>query len=536
VKISINRRVFEPEKRRPALVSLGCHVEGVACPHPDLDDPHTAVAGVLRRVAYEGPKPNRQLLRQLRRFCYKWCRKKLKPIPADADLSVEHWLEQTDYPLWRKTELLEKWKKINHIDEILDPENGYLENKSFCKDEVYPEYKHARIINSRSDEFKCAVGPIFKYIDKELFKQKAFIKKIPVSERPQYITDRLYMAGAEYAETDYSSFEAQFKAQLMKNCEFVLYSYMTQNIHKNTKFMQLISKAMLGKNKCVLKFITFVIQATRMSGEMCTSSGNGFSNLMFMKFLGSRRGIKVKGVVEGDDGLNRLVGGQIPPQDFINLGLTVKLKMHSRLEEASFCGMIFDREEKINITNPKEVLSTFGWTSSTYALCRDSTHKKLLRCKALSLLYQYRGCPILTNLAIYGLRVTRSIDVRDFVRSRTFQVDSYKRSAILDAVNHEKELRGIQVNTAGPRTRLLVEKMYGISITEQLRIEAYLDSLEVVQPLKFPTLIFPRDWTHYYVNYSRNVALTHIYRPGGFVKSLDYRFPVLVHRLAQRLT
>jgi len=404
---------------------------------------------------------------------------------------VEAWLEKTNYPLWRKVELLEKWGKMTHIR---DKKNKYFECKSFMKDETYPEFKYPRAINSRSDEFKCYVGPIFKLIEEAVFRLDWFIKKIPVAERPEFIRRKLLRNGGIYKATDYTAFEANFRKKLMEVCEFELYDFMTSHLPTGKDFMSIIREALLGTNKCVFKYFDVFVKATRMSGEMCTSLGNGFSNLMFMLFMCDYIGTKdVDGVVEGDDGLFTGHGPWPTEEDFAQLGLMLKMETHSELSEASFCGLIFDTEELINVTDPLEVLSSFGWTSGVYCRSRRSKLNALLRAKALSVAYQYSGCPILTALARYGLRVTRGYDVRPLLeQDRTMSL--WYREQLLEALRHPVLLR-----EPGPRTRLLVEKKYGISVETQLAVEKYLDQKNDLEPISSPYLInlIPVQWKHY---------------------------------------
>lgn len=171
--------------RPPMLVDMGPHVVGVAVPHPDCADRDTMVAGAFKRFAAKPPPPDLALLRELEAFVDRWCVKNLTPLRPDSDTTVEHWLETANYPQWRKDQLKQKWSNVNSIWS----KKKYLRCKSFMKDEVYAtmEWKHARGINSRSDEYKCAVGPIFHLIEQELFKHPAFIKYVPVAERPNYI-------------------------------------------------------------------------------------------------------------------------------------------------------------------------------------------------------------------------------------------------------------------------------------------------------------------------------------------------------------
>jgi hypothetical protein len=158
---SMTSDVLGGAKRSIVASSLGCHLLGAALPHCDPDDPDTLHAGILKRFALDPPKARAGLLAGLKKFTLEFCQTHLTPLPANSDLSVEHWLETTNYPQWRKEQLQQKW---NAIGGRLHNKKRWWICKSFMKDEPYVAYKHARAINSRSDEFKCAVGPTFKLI------------------------------------------------------------------------------------------------------------------------------------------------------------------------------------------------------------------------------------------------------------------------------------------------------------------------------------------------------------------------------------
>jgi hypothetical protein len=365
------------------------------------------------------------------------------------------------------------------------------------KDETYPEYKHARAINSRSDEFKCAVGPIFRLIEKQVFKHRAFIKRVPVSDRPRTILESLYRVGAVYVATDYTAFESLFVKLIMESCEFELYDYMTQYLSDGENFMRLLHVVLGGENICDFKTFTTYLEATRMSGEMCTSLGNGFSNLMFMLFMAEEKGCTcVEGKVEGDDGLFAMLGPPPTTEDFARLGLIIKLEVHHDLETASFCGLVFDREDCVNVTDPREVLATFGWTANKYLKARSSKKFALLRCKALSLAHQYPGCPIIVALARCALRVTRSVDVRNLVYNWR---NTYEREQLIAAFESN-----VVFVEPPKRTRHLVEKLYRIPIEHQFAIEAYLDSVVALGPLEHHLIDLHMSpvWKHYWHSYS----------------------------------
>jgi len=491
-------RWVDPDYRPVVQRSLGCHVSGAALPHADPGDPLTMAAGVQKRIGAKLPTPSPIKLRRLRRFVRRWLRKNLVPLSHDCDVSVEAWLAKTHYPEWRKNELRKKWAEVISIWD-------HTKVKVHMKDETYVEYKHARGIYSREDEFKCAAGPIFKLIEEALYKDGHFIKHIPVAERGRYVKERLYRLGAKYFSTDYSTFEGSFIAKIMDAVEFELYSYMVQHLPSGADWLDLMRKVLMGKNVCEYKHFMVQIMATRMSGEMCTSLGNGFTNLMVFLFVCEENDcVDVDGVVEGDDGLFALSGEAPTSEQFAELGFVIKMEEHLELSHASFCGLIFDINDEIIVTDPMETIVQFGWVSRQYSRSGKNTLMKLLRCKSLSLAHQYPGCPIIQALAEYGLRQTRSYCVKDFVMK--MRTSMWEREQLIAAIRDESKLR-TKLRTPGMATRLLVESKFGIIIEHQLHIEKYLAGLNQLEPLddEILQMYVKPVWSHYYDNYSKCV-------------------------------
>lgn len=486
--------------RPPVLISTGPIFVGAVCPHPDPQDADTMIAGVCRRAAVATPVADAPTLRRFGKFVDRWINKHLTPLKPDSDTSLDTWLDLTNYPKYRRDELRDLWKLT-----ILGSSNKHFRNKCFQKDETYADYKHARGIYSRSDEFKCAVGPIFKLIEAEVYKHHSFIKHIPVADRPSYINNLLNGGpGAKYLATDYTSFEALFTRELMSLCEFKLYRFMTKLLPEGEEFMRLCEDVIGGLNVCEFKHFRMNVECTRMSGEMCTSLGNGFSNLMFMLFTCEECGCdNTEGVVEGDDGLfvtNPGKLGHIPTEDdFIKLGLRIKLEVHDDLCTASFCGIIFDPEELINVTDPRDVLATFGWTNAHYAHAKPPALRDLLRAKSMSFAFQYPGCPIISSLSWYGLRATGKFKHLGRVLNSK-QLNSWQRGQLLDAVAGFARCVRIE---PGIRTRLLVERLYHIRVEHQIAIEKYLDTKNDFSPIDFPLLkmYMPESWCSYYDKY-----------------------------------
>lgn len=496
-------RRFRQNLQRPVVkASLGAHVSGASLPHPCPGDTATTAAGAAYRVGREIKRPP-NFRAEFRQFVTDWLEKNMTPLSVETDTSFQTWINGTPYTLARKEELRRKLEESG-LDLKKEVPAKYLRCKSFMKDESYPTWKHARAINSRSDEFKALVGPIFQAISDKLFALPWFIKKIPINERPQYIIDHLLRTAEYYVTSDYTSFEAHFTKELQEDCELLFHQYMVKNIAEGDAWLKLIKMAKTGMN--VLEFKNFIIEleAKRMSGEMDTSLSNGFSNLLFMLFLMFKAGCtNVKGVIEGDDGLFVCTGNPPNPELFEQFGLTIKMEKTNDLNHASFCGMVFDLDDRTNVTNPIEELVSFGWTTAQYARSKPSVHMNLIRAKALSLAYQYPACPILTKLAYKMCQLTASYDSAAFVKknsSRAFNL--YELEMVMKA--HEYFDKNKLNREPGVRTRLLVEQLYGVTTADQIKIENYIDSLEKIQPLKCPVIdkYLDKSWVDYYSTYT----------------------------------
>jgi hypothetical protein len=448
------------------------------------------------------------MLQEFKEFVAQWIKTNLTPLPQDSDCSVQTWLAASPYPLWRKKELLEIYE---NEDCTLDPNvikhHSYFDPfkasasahrdvrmSSFMKRETYPKYKYPRAINARCDKFKLRTGPIFKLIEKQVFQHPSFIKSVPNLERPKVILEDLFQEYAHVMGTDYQSFEALFELEIFDACEFQLYKYMTMLLPDN-EFYELVESVLGGINCCRFKEFKVYCQATRMSGEMCTSLGNGFTNLMIILFVAFKKQLKsLKTKVEGDDGLCTYYGVKLNEKPFEQLGLRIEIIYFDSLTEASFCGIVSDIDELAAIGDIVKTLLDFGWTDSIYRNSSDKILLELLRCKALSVLYQYPNCPILRELGLYGCRITDGYHYK-----HSYLSDNYKKIS-----NMENQVPIHLFKEITITTRLLVEKRFNISLSQQLAFEKYLTKLNVLQPLILGELAYlcHADAKHYFDNYS----------------------------------
>jgi len=440
------------------------------------------------------------VLEEFRLFVARWISANLTPLEAETDVTFETWLStRKGYSAARKAELESVYK------ELTGWESTHVAIKSFIKREQYTEYKYPRAINARCDEAKVQFGPWIAAIEEQLYKRPEFIKHVPVADRAVKIMEAMGLC-SKFFTTDFSSFESSFISEIMEACEFQLYHYMLSQIPGSRDFLSNYYNTLCGENVLKFKSCTAHILGTRMSGEMSTSLGNGFTNLMLLLFAAERQGLKIIPRVEGDDGLCGMEGDRFDPTVFEELGFSVKIQYHDHLSTASFCGMVFDPEDLVNVCDIKKTLANFGWADGQYSLLRNSKKKNLLRAKALSVAHQYPKCPVLQALARTVLRLTSGHDASYILRSKN--LDSYTREKFEEVLSKsQQELRASLTADIPIGTRLLVERQYGISVEDQIAIEKRLDALETLGPFSVPELEdrIPPDWVDYSARFVREV-------------------------------
>lgn len=506
----------DPEMRLPVASDLGPTSSVVAVPHPDNNDARNLFEGARKRFLSRPPTGDPELLRRLRIHVKKFLADRLTPLASQTDTTFDTWLENRNYPEWRKQQLREVRKEI---DEGMLPKD-YHHVKMFGKDENLAEQaKTLRGIHSRTDYFKVLVGPVFAQIDKELFALPEFTKKTPVPDRPEKILHKFNMSSKIPGNSDYTAFETHMVKIIMAICEFELYHYMTQHLPKG-EFHEHVHH-IIGMNVVRAKWFTLLVEATRMSGEMCTSSGNGFTNLMVGTFAAQEHGAtETFAEVEGDDGLFMHNGHSDPtPEWFQRLGFTIKLE-YKPLEEASYCGLIFDPDDLINICEPLEAILTVGWASGKYAGLKTAKKMSLLRSKALSMFYQYNGCPILTSLSQQLLRLTRSYNTQWAYNSRL--LSQWDRDNLTEAENWFRRMPEVRVPGLG--TRLLMERVFKITVEHQLILEEHFSNMETLKDFDHPLLAVysPSDWVDYAQKYVIPIVeINDLLRPPIALKRAD---------------
>lgn len=462
-------------------VTLPSGISGAVLPCADIRD--TAFLGALKRILSLPPQIDEELFDRFTTFVDEQI--SLIPILMNEP-SFEQWIEEVNQPESRKQEYrvaFEKYKlnklKFDKLAEVYGTDDyvtdiefeKWLQIAAFIKSEWYLEVKPNRGINPRNIEYMPAVGPSYAEISKIIFSMPEFIKYIPIKDRPKYIYNKLSNAGSICVQTDYKSFENSFTRRIQENIEMRLYK------HCLTRYPWLynLCHAQCINNKIYSPSMNIQMECARMSGEMCTSLGNGFTNLMLMRFFCKEHHITdAQGVIEGDDGLFTYHGPPLYESFFNQLGFQIDIS-EKDLNEASFCGNIFTEESLKTLADPLEVMATASYSMQGVG-ARPIELNKLCYLMGYSILCQYGNCPILANFARKQVRDCIMIDPKVRVKAISYlktsrKLDWWSREVLSKCI-HEK----VMDDTIHYKDRLLVQKMYEIPVAAQVELEKQLDN------------------------------------------------------------
>jgi hypothetical protein len=350
----------------------------------------------------------------------------------------------------------------------------------FMKEEFYTERKHARLIISRNDLFKALIGPYIHAFDHELFYghfSDFFVKGKDTNWKIKRMKE-IHGVFPVVMETDYSSFEGSQSRSIQHAIEETLFRHYFKYHPRILELIlltydPLIYEAyphlayMLIRNRKLKRIEPYIhstfhelgLVGNRKSGEMWTSSGNGFINLVIMTFLAKLNGVKFDGIVEGDDGFFGVSDTTITKQHYADLGFTIKLEYTTDPNELSFCGMRFSRDGTCLIS--PERLNRLGWCEKKkYFRCKKKTRLQLFKAKCMSLLAEAPNCPITSIFAwnvIHHIKASPKFQNMDWWDLRIYE--------------ENKHLLRWEKPVISQEARMDYYEMYGISPEMQVNIE-----------------------------------------------------------------
>lgn len=430
----------------------------------------TQVDALARRLCRELPPIDDNELISLGAYVTQWCKDNLEPIAPGGLMTFEEWLTSTTYPEHRKVELRKVYCELHGA---VPSKKRASKVKAFIKSEsmiVAQVLKSARWICSRTDASKVALGPIFKSIERVVYRDHHFVKHTPVPERPALVA-ALKTAGAKFIVTDFTAFEASFRDKIIRAVEGRVYEYMLQWYPELAKF---VVDTLTGENDISTRQgVRVKIHGRRMSGDMCTSLGNGLTNLLLMGYVCNKLGTTWDGLVEGDDGIFALYGPLPQPLHFAALGFDIKLAEIRDPSLGGFCGIVGSEGQVLR--DPMRFLQTFGWTTNSIEGGRK-VMMGLLRSKALSALYETPACPLVSAIAARALELSLGFEPR-------WEHDGYHFPPPPSFLPSVREI--------SPGNRDLFSELYGVSVETQIKAEAMIKTATDLQFLESMLPVHP---------------------------------------------
>jgi len=432
------------------------------------------------------------LVGEFKQWVYDWIRSNLKPctelIPWEEHIEKCHYTRKVKDALSARREYLRLTDGCTYLYRD-------MHHAIFSKRERYPAFKYHRGIYAASQDQKVILGAFIRTIEEAVYSQLSqyFLKHVTTFQRAKLIKERLYCVGATYLGLDFSSFESSMTRDISQCTEIPLVDYMAG--HLNPQLNQLFKSQLMCKHIVNHRDFTFKFHDGRMSGDLWTSLGNGFTNLMVVKFVCHKLGFDAKGVVEGDDGLFRM-DGQVPTSsDFAKLGFHAKIELFDDIGRAGFCKMKFT-DSLDQVTEPIERLVKFGWTSAVGS--NPKRQLDLLFTKALSLKAEFPNCPMLGPFADAIIRIVTNSGATK--RKRAYDEDpGWTAHKIESATEYLYRPAYCQM-----QTRLFFEDLYHISVSEQAEFEKICSSWTQLQGIFTPIVLdrVPKLWALYYDRFS----------------------------------
>lgn len=470
----------------PVARSCLTYIVGCARPHWSLKDQYNKKSAFVHRVGREMPAQDAQLAREYAKFFKAFVRRHFQPLPMGQPFDFEVWLANTDY-----TESMKQTLRDARKDSLTEED---LRVKAFLKDEFVDSYKWPRNICGPTNELKAFLGPAIHAIDEVFYAYAAFVKHIPVAARPAYLREVLGDAAVD-AE-DYTSFESTVQG-VHAELEYWLFEYMLGEQENKGALLWALRGAILGDTIALCRGVKARFRQRRKSGHHWTSSGNGMHNLIMNLFVCAwslgpastaellERATRVKIVVEGDDSLK----ARLWPIDvglFRRLGANVKLDEYDHYSQASFCGIVCDEDTLASLTDPLKAVATAGWATGAWVNAGDAKARALQRAKAMSMLYQYPACPVVSAFARKVLDLTKGYDVRNVPGDLWERGLLNRARAARPWLQKEKEI------TLGSRLR--VQETFGLSVEAQLHMEAVFCAMATLAPIVGLSHYFPELW------------------------------------------
>lgn len=515
------------------------YIVGVVPPIPDFKSTVNQVLSYYKRCCADLPDPVPKMWRRLVRFNKSQIRSRVTPIPENVPLdydeytllptfeTLEYWLRHANMRECDRVAYRKEWHRLMELSPSrktpMARSTKFWRLKSFLKNEHYETYKYPRGIQPRDLGPNMIFGPIMHAIEMQLFHENAdpdnegyyrpssrnpeFVKSLTMDQRAAYLLTKFDGQNNLFG-TDASSFECLMRSHVQLDIELPM---MKAHLANRPAAARVLDWVYHNITACTCEIagqygqsrgLRYPLLDMRCSGDMQTSLGNGWCNMIFLKFAFSRAAHcspdQITVVCEGDDGLIAAPKCEGIERIFTELGLTYKFDRYHNVRLAKFCKIVIG--EGGLLREAIGPMAKAGWIDLKYARSSPKVHAGLLRMKALSFIHSYPRCPILSAWCLRVLELTadaKTVCERLISRER----NSYYREETARAL---KSKLPDEVGVVVDNDRRLYEEAFGTPPDVQIRIEQDLEVM-TLKPL-FSRLIIensPPTWAHFY---HRNVV------------------------------
>jgi hypothetical protein len=298
-------------------------------------------------------------------------------------------------------------------------------------------------------------------VEKRAFKLPFFAKGLTWDEIAKRLMSSLRADGIIF-ENDFVSFECSFSIDVKVVCELALFRFFLNNVAPEV-YKELRQDA--REIEMVYRWFKLVVKGKRVSGDLWTSLGNGFTNLMLILFTLFQNGYTLQQLtvlVEGDDSVGQ-VFKDLPnfAQTFRELGFLAKVETRANVQDTNFCHTKVTPYGKV-MSDASRVLPRFLWAHAKYANHSTDHLRMLLRARAQSLAVKDSSTPILWALLEYALRASEG--KMDWVYVYR-HMSVWEREWIADARS------SVRPSPPSAADRLWYEYFYRVPVAVQVAVE-----------------------------------------------------------------
>lgn len=539
-----NFNICSLKKQRPSDVVIrkitavtNYNVYKCMSPIPDTNDANNVREGFMKRIGCAVPEPDDSVKMLLPMYVdhfinhYNLDGKITEMLSEEIEkyMNWETYKETLRYNPARLRQLEKIRQEVDILNtfDFSDCKEGRLLKELWTKIEAHVkwesykgEMKYARLIFARVDWFKTFYGSYAKVMQKCLYLclEQFCCTNLPVKDLPKHMVEK-YSLCSLILSTDFSAFESHNYPWVMYN---IFWKFMVRMWGYEFDVELFVSmKILTGTNIIENTFVFCKVDAKVMSGEVWTSIINWITNLIFIFFIVECEGFAYetgffshsfafkffRGVrmppkwttivftAAGDDGMTGLIYLSWIDYSCLNkssylffYGVNLKLEMKDSIAGSGFLSKLYSENDMNTLCDPIKQLAK-GILPIKYANAKVGVKKALARARAMSLLYEFGGCPVVASYALAVIRCTRNVQMKRALILMQ-QDDWYSFDKVAEAIEwYDSEVKGKYDSwkvEIGEESRLIIEDNFGIPVCTQRYMEEYFDSVDDTSyPLEF---------------------------------------------------